>query len=137
MVKHEGAKRILGILLSGLVVGMLITVVGALITTWFVNAQIITEDSVGLASMVIILLSGMLTAAVTAGKGSPMRFLMCLAGGGIYMVGLLCIAAILFDGVKSGVIPTAFIAISGSIAVYLLGIKGGRRTKYKVPKIRR
>ena len=136
MVRKEGSAKIPAAAGLGLLLGMIITLIGALITAWLIQAQKIGEDTVGLAAMVIILLGASASTAVTAGKGSSARFLMCLAGGGIYFLGLLCCGAMLFEGVKAGVVPTACVAAAGSMLVYLLGTKRGRRTNYKVPKVR-
>lgn len=136
MVKKEGPSKIPAALVLGLGIGLIVTIIGALITAWLIQAQVIEEDVTGFAAMVIILLSAVAAAAVAAGKGASMHLVMCLGGGGIYFLGLLCNAAILFDGVRAGVIPSACAALGGSMLVYLLGMKGGRRKKYKIPRSR-
>lgn len=136
MGKKKGTAKISAALGLGLMSGLIVTIIGALITAWLIQGQVIGEDTTGLVAMVIILLSAAVAAAVTAGKGTNARLLMCFAGGGVYFLALLCIAAMVFDGIRGGVIPSACITAAGSILVYLLGMKSGRNRKYRVPRIR-
>lgn len=136
MSRKEGAAKIPAALALGLTVGMVITVIGAVITASLIQAQTVGDDAAGIAAMVTILFGAAGASLAAAGKVPQMRFAMCLAGGGIYLLGLLCSAAILFDGVKTGVVPSVAVILAGSLAVCLLGMKGSRRPKYKVPKLR-
>lgn len=136
MSRREGAAKIPVALLLGLAVGLAVTLIGAVITASLIQSRSIDEDATGLAAMVIILLGAAAASLVTAGKVPQMRLVMCLGGGGIYLLGLLCCAAVLFDGVKAGVLPSLPVIAAGSLAVYLLGMKGSRKPKYKVPKLR-
>ena len=136
MVRKDGAGKILIALALGLLLGMLVTLTGAAVTAFLISAQKIPVDGIGDAAMLTILLASATAALIVSAKAQGLRIVMCLAGGGVYFLGLLCCGAVLFDGVRGGVFPSFAVTMCGSILIWLLGVKGGRKQKYKVPKMR-
>lgn len=136
MPGKEGAGKIPAALLCGLITGLVVTAVGAMVAATLVNANTIDQTMIGYAAMVIILLGGAAAAFAAVLKLPQMRFVMCLSGALVYLLGLICCAAILFDGVKTGLFPAILVTVAGGMAVYLLGLKRSRRTKYRLPKVR-
>ena len=136
MLRKEGTGKIPAALAFAVVAGLAVTVIGAVISASLIHAQTISEGAAGIAAMITILFGAMISSVVAAGKVPGMRFIMCLAGGAAYFLALVCCAAIVFDGVKAGSIPSLAVAAAGSMVVYLLGMRGGRKPKYKVPKLR-
>ncbi len=136
MVRNDGVGKILITLALGLLLGMLVTLVGAAITASLIGGQKIQADATGYAAMFTILLASATAALIVSAKAQGLRIVMCLVGGGVYFLGLLCCGAALFDGVRGGVFPSFAVIVCGSMLVWLLGVKGGRKQKYKVPKMR-
>ncbi len=136
MVKREGNGKIPAALVLALATGLLVTVMGAAVTAWLIQGQTVGEEAAGIGGMVTVLLAAAASAAVAVLKVPNLRLIMCLAGGGIYLLGLLCCGALLFDGVKGGVLATAAVIAAGCMLIFLVGMRGGRKAKYKVPKLR-
>lgn len=136
MIRKEGTGKIPTALVFAIVAGLAVTVLGTVIAASLIHAQTIGEDAAGVAAMITILFGAMISSVVAAEKVREMRFVMCLSGGVVYYLTLICCAAIVFDGVKSGIFASLAVAAAGSMVVYLLGMKGGRKPKYKVPKLR-
>ncbi len=135
MVKREGANKIPAALTMALAASMIVTLVGAAIAAWLLEAQTVSEDAVGVCGMLTVLLSAAAAALIAVGKVPQMRLVMCLSGGGIYLLGLLSCGALLFDGVKGGVLPAAAVIGAGCLAVFLAGMRSGRKPKYRIPRL--
>ena len=135
MVQKDTRLKIPSALLLGLAVGLTVTGLVAAVTAFLIAGENIQEDGMGVAAMAAILLGALAAALVTVGKVKEMRLVMCLAAGAVYLLGLICCAAILFDGVKGGIGASAAVTFGGSLAVFLIGLNKGKRPKYKVPKL--
>lgn len=136
MLHKESRLKIPSALIMGLVSGVAVSILVAILIAILINAGNIQEGVLDVAAMVAILLGAMTAALVTVGKVKEKRFVMCIAAGAVYLLGLMMIAAVLFDGVKGGIGASAAVVFGGVLAVFLMGMNRGKRPKYKMPKLR-
>lgn len=123
-------------LLVGLLVGMLLTILIAGIGASLIASEKVPENTADWIVVLAVLCGSMASSLVVTAREQGTRILMCLAGGAIYFVGLLCAGAVLFDGVSGGVGLTGLVAVCGSVVMWMLGMKSGKKQKIKVPKMR-
>lgn len=134
-VKSFAGKLVITLML-GLLTGLAVSMIVALIGSFLIETEKIGEDA-GDWIAVLALLFGSLTSSLIAVKRSDgPRIAMSLAGAGAYYLSLLCCGATLFDGIKSGVVVTGLLVFGAGLIVCLLGLKGNKKSKYKVPKLR-
>ena len=136
MVQKDEKLKIVLALLQGLLWGLAVTVLVAMIAAGLLSAEKIAEGNMGMVSTLAILLGSATTALITVSKAKQMRFVMCLVAGVVYLLGISGCAAILFDGIKGGLGATTVVILGGVLSVYLLGMKQGKQQKYRVPKVR-
>lgn len=110
---------------SGLSVGM--TVLMAMVLAWMMERELIRENSIGIASAVILIGSSAVGALVASGKIKHRRLLACMTAGAVYYLTLLCFTALFFGGQYQGMGITALTVCGGSAAAALLCLKGERR----------
>lgn len=132
----KGQMQLPAALLLALTVGLAVTLAAAVITASLISAETVTPEAVNVGSMAGLLLGSAAAALTAARKVGKLRLPMCMAGAAVYFLGLLCCAALLFDGVKDGVGAAALVVLAGGLVVSLLGLKGEKRPKHKLPKIR-
>ncbi len=123
-------------LILGPVFGLFVSVLVAVAATILIYTETMQMDQMNVCAMASILLGAMSAAFVTVGKVKGNRLMMCALAGVIYLVALLSTAAIAFDGVKSGIGASVALTFGGVFAVFLMGMNGGKRRRYKSQKIR-
>lgn len=134
MVRKDGKRKFAASVTMGVAAGWVVTLITAVIIASMIHAQMIEEETQGLAVWFVLLLGCIVSALTATGKKQEMRLVICLSAGVIYYLSLICVASIIFDGATRGVVPTFFVVVAGSLSVYLMGINRGRRPKYRVPK---
>jgi len=58
----------------------------------------------------------------------------CLFAGGTYMLSLLAINALFFQGTYSGVGESALVILAGVMSVAVLGLKSDKKIKRRIKK---
>lgn len=111
-----------GLALGGLV-SIGITVAGAILSANLVLKEVIPADSIGYCSLVILLLSSMLGAAVAVNRIRHRRLYVCALSAVIYYGTLLGATALFFGGRYQGMGVTALVVLAGAGAVALVGTK--------------
>lgn len=123
-------------LIKGMIAGLITTLFVAVIVASLICVEAIGEETVDLGVMAATIIGSLICGLVAAGKTEKMRLVMCMAGCVAYYLVLLCCAAILFDGIKSGVGLGALLCVGGGLTAALLGAKKEKRSHYKLPKTR-
>ena len=134
MHKNKG-KPILFAIGSGSFVGLLVTVIIAVIGAVLVAGEKIGEEMIlylAAVSLIVGSLIGAVTAVFVFGEKSVV---VGLCSGGVNVAAWLCANVIFFGGRFQNVLATALLVIGVSFAVGLLG-KGGRQRRFKRKKLR-
>ena len=137
MGNPRGSMRLPVALIWALFAGLLVTVLVAMIFAAFISAETLDASGANMGAMAGLLLGAATASMVAAGKVSGMRLPMCMAGAGVYLLGLFICAAILFDGVRSGIGVSVLMVLGSGLAVSLLGMRKGKRVHHKLPKVRK
>ena len=127
---------------AGLAIGagisMGITILLAMIAATMADREILAEQSIGYAAMIILLAASIAGAAIAVGKIKRQKLLVCLASGGIYYLMLLSITALFFGGQYTGMGVTGLVILGGCGTVVLAGMgQGGRQGRKRKKKITR
>lgn len=136
MATKQIGKALPKAVLTSLLAGIAITILTAILATTLISMEKLSDNSADILCMVAIVLGSATTAIITAGKLEGSRLVTSLIGGLAYILLLICCGALFFDGVHSGVGPTALVCMAVSGAVGLLGHRG-KKSKYKVPKLKK
>lgn len=130
-----------GSLVSGLVFGASVsaalTLLGTALCAAMVSAETIPEQASGYSALAILFLAALGGAATGAGKAKNKRLYVCLAVAGIYMMLLLAMTAVFFEGQYSGVGVTVLVLLSASIVAAMIGQGREKRTNLRRSKIKR
>lgn len=123
----------------GLLVGVMasagVTIACSAIAAKLMDGEVLAENKIGYAVMVILILSSWTGGLVAWKRIRSRRLLMCLASGAIYFCVLLGINALFFQGMYSGAGETALLIFCGSMLAVLPGFrekKSGNRKKIKM-----
>jgi len=106
----------------GTAICILITLIGAAISAYLVYSESIQQESIGFASMTVLVLSSGLGALVSMHKIKRMRIQMCLLTGVCYYLALLAMTALFFGGQYSALGVTALAVLAGSGGAALLSM---------------
>ncbi len=116
--------------LIGFAVSLLVTGIGS----YLIEAETLGENAENGIVVVALLLGSVISAMIAVKREQGTRIILSLAGAGCYYLILLCCGALFFDGIRSGIGVTALVTLSGALVVWILGIKGQKKTKYRLPK---
>lgn len=111
-----------------LLASILVTIIGAAVGAWLLSTEKIAMENARFIAVVILLLSSMLGALLAISVIKEKRVPVCLISGTVYILSMLAITALFFDGRYSGVGESAMVVFAGVFSVALLGLKGGKRT---------
>ena len=124
-------------LLKSVVVGWLITIIGASIISILLHAERITEEVIKPAAVIILMLSAFVTAVIAGNATTEKRMLMCLGGGVVYYGSLVGCNALFYDAQYEGLLG-ALLTIMGCclVAALLLSRQKHQRHAYvkRLPK---
>lgn len=118
----------------GLAASIASTIVGSVIAAWLIGTEKIGEGSIGYITMVLLLLSSITGAVVSFGIIKQKRLPVCLFAGGTYVLSLLAINALFFQGTYSGVGESALVILAGVMSVAVLGLKSDKKIKRRIKK---
>lgn len=117
-------------LAMGLAVSWITTAVMAIGITLLIAGERVGETLLAPAAVVTVLLATFAGAWTAAQKVAVRRLIVCLAGGGIYFLSLLCCNALFFDGTYQGILPALLTVLGASLVTGLLGLHQKNR-KFK------
>lgn len=120
-VKGTAISMPVGIVM-GVALSALLTCGLAAVVTWLALEGKIEAEEVGYISLVMIVLSSMLGALLSAVKTKRRWMLVCFITGIAYYLTLLCITAIFFGGNYRGCGVTAMLVLIGSVCAGMLGL---------------
>lgn len=118
----------------GLLVSLVITMIGAALTAYMVDKQIIPQDALGYGCVVTLLMSACCGALVSVKRVKRLRMQVCMISGACYYIMLLGITALFFGGQYEGMGITALVVLGGALAVAIAGMRGGKTRKFAFKK---
>ena len=126
---------------TGVMIGTSVSMAGTLIGTAacaaLISSETIAAESIGYCAMVIVLLASMTGAAIGAGKAKKKRLYTCMLVAASFVLSLLAITALFFDGVYTGVWVTALVISAGSVASAFLAKSNRKQNSSRRSKIKR
>lgn len=121
-------------LLRGLLVGLAVMLLGALVITLLIDLEKVEVDSAGYGTVAVLLLMSFISSAVALGKQDEAVLLTAGLNAGCLAAVQLLINAIAFDAAYEGVAVTLLVIFAGSGAAVLLKLRPGKRKNYPVTK---
>lgn len=103
-------------------ISMLITLLGTAISAYLVHSESIRQESIGYASMMVLLVSGAVGALTAINRIKRMRLQMCLLSGACYFLVLLSVTALFFGGQYEGIGTTALTILIGCGSIAALSV---------------
>ena len=126
---------------TGVMIGTSVSMAGTLIGTAacaaLISSETIAAESIGYCAMVIVLLASMTGAAIGAGKAKKKRLYTCMLVAASFVLSLLAITALFFDGAYTGVGVTALVISAGSVASAFLAKSNRKQNSSRRSKIKR
>lgn len=113
----------------GLLVSLILTVLGAALTAYLVDKEIMAQSNVGYGCVISLLVSACCGAYVSVKRVKRLRMRVCIASGACYYLLLLGITALFFGGQYEGMGITALVVLGGCLAVAIAGMSGGKSRK--------
>ena len=121
MVNSNGKAPSMAVgLFWGGVTSLASTLVLSAVLSWLVLSQRVGEDKLGYGVMVLLAAASFLGAKISCRKVKRQRIAVSCMAGGAYMVTLLAMTALFFDGQYEGVGETALMVLCGCGLAVLL-----------------
>lgn len=108
----------------GLIVGILVTLGGAFLLAWLMDAQRVQENGAGYGVMIITFIAAVMGSITAIRLTGQHKLPVSLVTGICYYAVLLACTAMFFGGQYRGVGETALIILAGSLSVALIGARG-------------
>lgn len=112
----------------GLAASLTSTLIGTAIAAGLLASEKIGEGSLGYIALTLLLLSSILGALVSVMIIRQKRLPICLISGGAYLLSLLAINALFYQGTYSGTGESAMVILAGALSVAIIGVTGGKKT---------
>ena len=119
----------------GVALALLVSLGGAAITTYLVHNEIVRQESIGLAAIVILTIAAAVGAALAMIRIKRLKMQMCLLTGLFYYLALIGMTALFFGGQYQGMGAAALAVLAGSGLVAILGMKEKKIGKMKHKKV--
>ena len=116
----------------GLVVGSIVTVFAALMTSALIYAEKIEEDKVVYGITISLILGSFMGASASALKTDEKKMIICIISGAMYLITLLCLTACFFGGRYENVRGTIILVMGSTMASALIAMRS-RRNNTKLP----
>ena len=120
----------------GASVSMLVTLILIAIWTTLINTGLISISKMDYYVICTLLVSAVIGSIVGAAKTNQKKMHISLLTGVLYLLLLLSITAIFFEGQYYGIGVSTLAIISGCVAALLVGVKGEGRSKMRRKKIK-
>ena len=105
---------------TGTVIAVLLSLLGAVLVAWLLNAGQMSETGIGYGAMVILLVSAAAGSWIAMMTVKHNRLAVGMTTGLVYLALLLGVTAICFGGQYQGVVPTVLLVLGGSMASVLI-----------------
>lgn len=128
------AMTVPGGVLLGACAALLWTIAAAAILGILIGREILPEQAIGYGSMMILLSASFLGSLLAWGKVKHQRAAVCLSTGAAYLLILLSMTALFFDGQYEAVGVTALLVLAGCSAVIFMGMGQGKGASRKLRK---
>lgn len=115
----------------GLGVSIIVTLLGAAGTAYLATAEMIGENRIGYAAMVILFVAAVSGAATAVGRTKRLRLQISLLAGISYFLMLLAVTALFFGGMYEGVGTTLILVLLGSLLVAVIPVRKARHRRIR------
>jgi len=112
------------------------TILGALIIAWIIEKEWITDSSVNLWFVALILIASFVGAGTATGIIKNKRMIVCLLSGLVYLLLLLACNSLFFGGQYNGIMETMLVVFAGCTSMGLLGLKKDKKHRTAKHKLR-
>lgn len=120
--KQGKAASIPAGILAGALMGLAVSIAGAMIAGKMLDLEWISIESIGYVAMIILLISSYLAGQIAWKRVKHQRAAVSLGAGGSYYLMLLAMTALFFGGQYSGMGVTALPVLAGSGSSVLIGL---------------
>jgi putative membrane protein (TIGR04086 family) len=107
----------------GLLTGIIVTLVGSMVIASLIAAEKMEMRQMFYGVAVVVLLSAFVGSLAAAALAGEKRLLICAISGCVYFVTMLCVSALVFDGIYENVWSTGLLILAGSMAAGFVGIR--------------
>ena len=128
-------KIMITLLIAG-IIGFSVSLLVSAIGGYLIDAETVGEGSENAFVALALLMGGLSAAIIAIKRGQSNRLAMSLGGAGAYFLVLLCCSVLAFDGIRSGVGVTVLMVLGSALIVWIFGLKGNKKAKYRLPKLR-
>ena len=129
-----GGKTVIALLIAALT-GFVASLTTAVVGSYLIAGETVGESAETIIVVLALLIGCLVSAFMAVKRGQGSRMVMSLAGAGGYLLVLLCCGALVFDGIRGGVGMTALLTLCGAFVVWIMGLKGSKKSKYRLPKL--
>ena len=138
MVKKLGSSNLtIKSVAMGSAVSIVVTVILVAIFAAMISTETIDNAWADYCTLLVLLLSATLGSMTAIRSATEKKLYLGLSVGGIYLLVLLAMTALLFGGQYRGVGVSAFVVFSGAILAVLMGQGCRKSRKSRRSKIRR
>lgn len=117
----------------GLIVGWLVTIIMCLIASIMISAGENGDEIMIPSSIVIMIVSSFAISIVISKMIKNKKVVFVIIGGCCYLVSLISVNALFYDGMYSGIWDHALAIMGSSLAAGLIfSATPGRKTRYKI-----
>lgn len=128
------SKSAPGSIAFGATVSLVITLIAAAIVAALIESGKISSRGMGYAVMIILMVSSLAGSLIASKRSATKKIIITVFTALCYLVELLCITALLFDGEYKGIPATALVVVSGGIVAGLIPNKQGNGVKVRKRK---
>ena len=133
-IRGFNGKMVTTLLLAALT-GFVVSLGTAAVGSFLVAGEKVGESAESIIVVIALLMGSLVSALMAVKRGQGSRIVMSLAGAGGYLLMLLCCGALVFDGIRSGVGMTVLMVLCSAFVVWIMGLKGSKKSKYRLPKL--
>ena len=135
-MKIKSINRKLAVtLLMASMTGFIVTLGAAAIGSFLMAGEKVSESAESIIVALALLMGGLMSALFAVKRGQGSRLILSLAGAGGYFLLLLICGAVVFGGIRSGVGITVMMVLGSAFVVWVMGLKGNKNAKYRIPKL--
>ena len=114
-------KAIAAAALIGGALGVLFSILCALLLTWLISSERLGQGGVDTGSLVILLVGSAAASVVSTLLFREKRLLVCVLSAVCFALIMLAMTAVFFGGQYSGLLPSGLVILAGSGCVCILG----------------
>ena len=129
-------KTLSGSVAKGTTISLLVTLTMIAILALVIKSGKLSQEAMGYGVLVLLMVSSVVGAISASKSVSYPKMMVCLLTTICYLISLLCITALFFDGMYRGVPATALVVIAGGIIAGCIPAGQGSGTKRQKRKKR-